>query len=372
LRYLFRRHHDGWHFFHDSFRQFVTDRTALDEDGRFDAVRDARQHAGVAELCSASPERRVAWEEIYHRYRAGQTDAVTTLGRQELFREQARGLRSPELIRADIGSVLHTCADRCDVSGMLSMVLAVAELHERESLLEDVDLPGVLYDAGLIDEAIDACGGDLARRIPLGYAYRLAERLGRDGRPEGRRIFDLVEHDYFDDQEYSQKAGREDEAAEAWGAAAPRFRPLSSIMSATRDLLVAEEGEHQDRFDGRRDRRHATIMKAVIGTLADQGRNEDLLVVDDELSERLAATRALVLQETTGSDRDEGSESDPSEWGGRVAALVELRVQIRFALATQATSCCRPRCLHMIRQRQITTKRLVDDAADLAARNSRD
>ena len=40
-------------------------------------------------------------------------------------------------------------------------------------LFEDVNLPGVLYDAGLIDEAIDACGGDLGRRVPLGYAYRL-------------------------------------------------------------------------------------------------------------------------------------------------------------------------------------------------------
>ena len=32
ILYLFRRHHDGWRFFHDSFRQFVADRTALGDD----------------------------------------------------------------------------------------------------------------------------------------------------------------------------------------------------------------------------------------------------------------------------------------------------------------------------------------------------
>ena len=83
----------------------------------------------------AGASHRIAWEEIYHRYRAHQTDSDMTLGGQERFREQARELRSLELIRADIGLVLRTCADHCDVSGMLSMVLAAAELHERERAL---------------------------------------------------------------------------------------------------------------------------------------------------------------------------------------------------------------------------------------------
>ena len=33
LLYLFRRYRDGWRFFHDSFRQFAADRTALGDDG---------------------------------------------------------------------------------------------------------------------------------------------------------------------------------------------------------------------------------------------------------------------------------------------------------------------------------------------------
>ena len=42
LLYLFRRHHDGWRFFHDSFRQFAADRTALGDDGRPGEAEDAR------------------------------------------------------------------------------------------------------------------------------------------------------------------------------------------------------------------------------------------------------------------------------------------------------------------------------------------
>ena len=42
LLYLFREHHDGWRFFHDSFRQFAADHTALGDDGRADADADAQ------------------------------------------------------------------------------------------------------------------------------------------------------------------------------------------------------------------------------------------------------------------------------------------------------------------------------------------
>lgn len=82
--------------------------------------------------------------------------------------------------------------DRADVLAMLRLLLALVEVTERTSNLESVDMPGLLYNAGLIDEAIAYCGGE-TRRVPLAHAYDLAARLGRADDPAGRRIFDLIE-----------------------------------------------------------------------------------------------------------------------------------------------------------------------------------
>jgi hypothetical protein len=340
LRYLFRRLHDGWHFFHDSFRQFATDHTAFDDDGRFDVVRDAAQHRRIADLCSASIDSHIAWEEFYHRHCAGQQDDVIALARQELFRDQACSLRSLEAIRTDIGLALRTYADQCNIRGLVAMLLAASEVDNRESVLEQVDLPGALYNAGLVDEAIGSSGGELGRQVPLAYAYHLAERLGRDGRPEGRRIFDLVEHHLFDDSESPRIAGREDEVAQAWGAAAPRFRPLGKVLSATRLLLMPDAvGGVTDRFDERHSyRRHTTIMQAVIDTLAEQRRTDGLLVVDAELADRVDVARPSRPQRTVGSNLGGGSRNDPEEWIGQVAALIALRIQLRIALVAQSST----------------------------------
>ena len=339
LFYLFRRHHDGWHFFHDSFRQFAVDRTAGDDGDHFDQENDAALHANVADLCSASTDRLVRWEEIYHRHCAGQREAVMRLGEPDLFREQACSLRSPEMIRMDIALALRAYAARCDVRGMLAMILASRELSCRTVVFGEVDIPSLFYDIGLIDEAIAVCGGDTGRRVPLPYAYRLAERLGRDRHPEGRRIFDLIEHDGFNDPDYPYKPNLNDDAAEAWGAAVPWFRPLGAILAAAAALTAPNNGE------GYRDRvsqlacykRYTAVMRGVTSTLADQGRTHDLLAADAALADSL---HTLLTQKPHGKiaavvDEIKG---EPTEWAGQAAFLAALRVRVRIILMTMTSN----------------------------------
>src|SRR5205085_2198075 len=104
-------------------------------------------------------------------------------------------------------------------------------LTERAGALDDIDVPGVLYDSGLVDEAIAYCGAEV-RRVPLAHAYELAARLGRSGDPAGRRIFDLVHHDGLDDPDRTRVSGREDDTALAWVRAAILFVPLPTMLAA--------------------------------------------------------------------------------------------------------------------------------------------
>lgn len=326
LLYLFRRHHDGWRFFHDSFRQFAADRTAQDHAGRPDQDSDATVHKRIADLCADAGNRpHVGDEQLYHRFHATEADAVLLLARPDAFRQQYARFRALDLIRADIGLALGTAADRADVTSTLRLLLCLVEAGDRATVLESIDMPTVLHDAGLIDEAIAYCGGD-NRQVPLAQAYNLAAKLGRTGDPAGRRIFDLVEHDGLEDPGH-RVAGAEDDAARAWGRAAPLFRPLPAVL-ATVERLRTDLDDH-DRDDDvsrrRREARYRRVMKAVIDSIAATRDDAALQAVDDELA-------AAVTGVTSGSDLDD--EYTHSAW----ANLVDLRVRTQRTLARLRTA----------------------------------
>jgi type II secretory pathway predicted ATPase ExeA len=331
LQYLFRHHHDGWRFFHDSFRQFASDRTAGATIG-LDHMADAVTHARVAELCSQSHDIRIRAEELFHRVAAGDLESALSLGQIATFREQYRDLRAPELIRSDITSVLAVAAGRGDAVAILRGLLALTELTQRTDALEDIDFPGLLYDAGLVDEAIGVCGAE-ARRVPLAYAYGLAARLGRAGDPAGRRIFDLVEHDGFDDPERIRTSGREDEAALAWVQAAPLFRPLRAVLDAI--WRIVDEPSSTDRDDRYRHgtawRRFERMMTLLISTVDASDDEPRLLSLDAALS-RFAET--VVAAGVSAADDSECSRFLQSD----LATLIDLRVRVQEGLVRLANS----------------------------------
>ena len=212
LRYLFRRHHDGWRFFHDSFRQFAADRTAIGDDGSGDADADAAAHRRAAEICAGTDDFVIAAEEMYHRHHGRNDDTVLNLAQQATFREQYRRLRSPGLIRDDVTLALDVAAARADVQAILRLVLALTEVNERAEALATVDVPTLFHEAGLVDEAIAYCSDDTLS-VPLAQAYRLAASLGASDDPAGRRLFEQIEHLGLDDPIDFPSMGEENDVA---------------------------------------------------------------------------------------------------------------------------------------------------------------
>ena len=290
LLYLFHEHHDRWRFFHDSFRQFAADRTALDDHGEPDEDADAQAHVLVAELCTkADAPFVIRAEQLYHRYRAGQVNDVLSLADQRTFREQYRRLRSPALIREDATLALGVAAGRADVGIMLSLLLALVEMGERTVSLEGVNVPGLLHDCGLIDEAIAYCGVEI-RHVPLAHVYDLAAKLGAANDPAGRRLFDLFEHNGLDHPDRSRVSGEENEAAVAWTRAAALFRPLPNVIGTIQKLV--EHALDDDRDDQYAQNelwsRYAEMMKALIGAIEIRKDESALEMIDSALGERAA------------------------------------------------------------------------------------
>ena len=326
LLYLFRRYRDGWRFFHDSFRQFAADRTALGDDGTPNQRADSLAHEIVARLCTEASEPKVSAEELYHRYCAEQDDAVLAMARQAVIRDQYRQLRSPELIREDISLAMKVAADRADVRILVRLLLALVEADERSSALEDVDMPGALYDAGLVDEAIAWCGEE-TRHVPLAYAYGLATRLGAAGDPAGRRLFDLVEHDMYD-RDRTRTRGVEDETALAWTRAAALFRPLPAVIAAIRERTGHRTGESplHEQLQAERWGRFAEMFRVLIN--AHDG-NETAL---NSIASALADDAAHVIGCGPPPDGDDGGRYAARTRRTRLATVSELRIQVQIAL----------------------------------------
>ena len=334
LLYLFRRHRDGWRFFHDSFRQFASDRTSLGDDGRPDATAEARAHGFVAELCGKSDDRKIADEQLYHHNFAGQVDEVLQLAKQEMFREQFHHLRSPDLIREDIGLALNIAGERVDVPVMIRLLLALVEANARTSAIESVDMPSLLYEAGLADEAIAYCGDD-ATRVPLSQAYNLAARLGADNNPAGLRIFRSIEHHGPNDSRRNRVADHEHDAAVAWTRAAALFLPLPTVITAIRNLAkMPLRTDNRDRllqmeqWEG-----YVRAMEALIDAVARKRDEAALLEVDSVLGDDLTRLKDAITQAQREMDG-----SSTNQLNNILAAVKDLRVHSRAAMLSLATA----------------------------------
>ena len=329
LRYLFRSHHDGWRFFHDSFQQFAADRTAP-ADTTLSLVRaEALSQERVAELCANTDDPTIAAEQLYHRYRAGQHDEVLLLAEQERFRQQYQRLRSPNLIRQDVELALGIAAERADVLAMLRLLLAFVEVTERTSALDEVDMPSLLYKAGLVNEAIAYCGGE-TRRVPLAHAYALAATLGGVNDPAGRRLFDLTEHQGLDDADRMRVSGEEDDAAVAWAHAAALFRPLPAVIASIGRLIEGRpEGARDDRHtQARRWRRYERMFQALIDAVALRADESALNTIDAALAEHAAGLIEGRHQSEAGDEEESGGDTRTAN----AAMVIDLRVRSHAVL----------------------------------------
>ena len=191
-------------------------------------------------------------------------------------------------------------------------------MNERASALESVDMPALLYEAGLVDEAIAYCGGGERLDVPLAQAYALAASLGEANEPAGAgRLFDLIEHNGLDDPTRVRVIGQEHDAALAWTRAAVQFRPCSTVLTAIQGLVERyRDHESETQYEANQNwSRYSQVMQVLIRESAERGDEVALDLIESELgsfAERL-------------HERGGGFES-------RTAAVMDLRVRASAAL----------------------------------------
>ena len=138
--FLRRSRGNTWMFFHDSFRQFLLQRsleTPLDgpqpeEDWRF--------HARLARLCDAAPEKsRLHWNVLYHHAMAREYAIVCDLATPERFEAQIESLRPLDDIISDARLATRAAARLHDPVRLWRCLLLWTECEQREGVVEAVE-----------------------------------------------------------------------------------------------------------------------------------------------------------------------------------------------------------------------------------------
>jgi len=242
LAHYFRiENHNRWYFFHNSFRLFLLDKTAESSAGVVDPSRDHTLHHELAEICAQAPAgSRWVWEELYHRILAEDHEMVLERASQEWFRSQFLAFRPIDAIQADIQLALRSAAAREDPVGLTRLVLAGAEMAQREFQLESASLVPILLDLGEKDIAVEHVRDGNRLRIGATAALRSSLDLKYAGlADEARRVFELAEPldllaapTPIEDDPQGQKGV----LLEAWAAAAVHFRDVDRIISIVRQV----------------------------------------------------------------------------------------------------------------------------------------
>ncbi|MBF8275310.1 MAG: hypothetical protein HW390_383 [Candidatus Brocadiaceae bacterium] len=268
-QHYFRKETDTrWHFFHNSFRQFLLAGTSRNIFGSQDTGQHRKYHRQLADYATKAGDGTAwKWEEIYHRASAGDGMAVIALGSQENLRKQFYALRPLEDILDDITLCLQAAREELDGLAVVRALLIETELREREDKIKEADIPRLLIEISGVDAAIGYVIRRRELRISATEALKFCKLLIRKGFMEESKII-------FDTAEPLSKLSGSDrvefmdlDELKAWASIAHCFRSLENIIKAIDKLQANTERSFNFRTseEANREIRYSVLMALANG-----------------------------------------------------------------------------------------------------------
>lgn len=291
--YFWEESDSRWHFFHNSFRQFILGRTRSNIFGKQDLARDKAYHQRLADYAAAAkPENPWAWEELYHRACSEDWGKVLQIGTQEYFRKQFMNLRHIEAILQDTGLCLKAARIKRDGLAIIRIFLIEKELGDRQENIDpsDIDLPALLYEVHGMDAAMHYVMDGQQVRIEQKKAMRFAEFLIEKGKLQAaEKVFNAAEPlDVLNGStpvESIQSGNLE--TIYAWVEIAHYFRPLSKLLNIIEQLRSDTRHILQDQNP---DEWHRGVRQNVLMALSDAifdcGDEKKLSILKELLKQR--------------------------------------------------------------------------------------
>jgi hypothetical protein len=230
-----------WRFFHNSFRQFILNRTSLNLLDERDEIRDRAYHRRLADLASQSPvDNPQSWETLYHLACAEEWEAVLQLATQDYFRRQFYFLRTLMDIKEDISFALRAARAKQDGIAIFRYLLVEHELGERQQVLDQMDMPKLilaLYGTeAVLNYLMDGNNLRVEDEVGLEFCLRLVS-IGEI--KAARLIFEAAEPlELLSGAQPIKQHGTDRTLLKHWMRCAHYFRSFEEIEAAIAALRV--------------------------------------------------------------------------------------------------------------------------------------
>lgn len=264
--HYFKKDNDvSWRFFHNSFRQFILDKTSRNLFGNFDDSRNIEYHKVLAEHCIQLSDDNdpMRWEALYHLFNARQMEAVIDTGTQGYFREQFFNLRNTSSLTDDIDAVLLSAKELNDPLAVVRCILIECELSERRDALNEVDVLNLLFSSEGVNSALSYIFDGELLRVSDSQALKFSKTLAESSFfNEAKRVFESAEPlSYLSGSDAVDPHHGEAENLKRWVDAAHYFMPLGDLVSTIHQTKYEDD---VGVWNGNDDDLHARLMRRLI------------------------------------------------------------------------------------------------------------
>lgn len=283
-----------WHFFHDSFRQFLRAKSMESVDGP-DAAIDQHYYRQLAERCEyAAATSNHRWNALFHWWRGADLERVCQSATVENFDAQLRALRPLPDVIADARIGVQAAAALTDPVRLFRALLVLSGYEQREWNIahDEDDFVPLLVKMNQVEAALRwTLSGDQLRPDRAGTntdrqtdALRLCRDLAGVDSDEASRLFSLAEPVSllrrgvpFTWNDAHETYGR----LVAWADVAAWYRPVVDVIKSIRSLRW--ESDHGGDEDPEVADRHKqdSLLAHVASSVAQMGHWDDLNLVID-------------------------------------------------------------------------------------------
>lgn len=238
-----------WSFFHNSFKQFLLQKTSL-KLGAIDPALDRSFHERLATFTQGTSQDVWKWESLYHHARAGNWENVAAVGTQEFFRNQFLSLRPLDLLIEDIRLLLESGRQRLDGLLAARAWLIEAELKERLDNLAQCDWEQYFPVFLNVDMLIRVSVGQGRLYIDPGHALTIATEYAEASHLiEAKELFDLAEPLSLLSGVRMMPYNESSDSLFDWVHLAPLFRSIEQIARGIENIRI--EAGPLSKFEGK-------------------------------------------------------------------------------------------------------------------------
>lgn len=229
-----------WRFFHNSFRQFILNRTSVNLLGERDVTRDRDYHRRLADLASQSTVTPQSWENLYHLACAEDWESVLQLATQEYFRRQFYALRPLADIKEDISFALRAARAKQDGVAIFRYLLVEHELGERQQVLDQMDMPELILALYGTEAVLNYLMDGSSLRVTNEVGLQFCLHLVATGEIKAARlIFDAAEPlELLSGAQPVKRLGPDWKLLKHWVRCAHHFRSFEELSAAISALRI--------------------------------------------------------------------------------------------------------------------------------------